>query len=285
MAWFDIGAGLAEMGKSMAQSASVALLEQQKSDNDMERLKLADQLAGERESRGRKEAHGYDMEKLDKTQTFTSGENEKDRQNRITTAGISAGASLQAAREGIAARREEAALDRKERGDELEKRLKVQLAGNATLKIKEDGTAAYVNPADRTVSPVLGPDNQPVKFRDPERAKAQAELLTTTRDQFNAANRQYEIEMRQAQAELKAAMESVTGKLEGDKDPGVAAAKQAIDEVKRKHEPLLNQLNQRFNSISQSLTDKSGMKVPNAATGQGKKLSDFDRTPDPEQVY
>lgn len=285
MAWFDIGAGLAEMGKSMAQSASLALLEQQKSDNDTERLRLANELATERESRGRKEAHGYDMEKLDKTQQFTGTQNDLDRQNRITTAGIGAGATLSAAQMQINARREEAALDRKERASELDLRLKAQRDGNATVKINDDGTASYVNPADRTVAPVLGPDNQPVKFRDVDRAKAQAELLVTTRDQYREINTQYKTEMKQAQDQLNKAQESITGRVDGDNDPGVIAAKEAIKEIRNRFEPRINLLDQRYNAISQSLTEKSGVKVPGTAPGQGKKLSDFDRTPDPEQVY
>lgn len=120
MAWFDVGAGLAEMGKTVAQTASVALLETYKSDLDKDRLKLANELAMERESKGRKEAHGYDMEKLDKTQAFQSGENEKERQNRITTTGMSVGGQLASTRMTIEARREEAALDRELRRAELE---------------------------------------------------------------------------------------------------------------------------------------------------------------------
>lgn len=276
MAWFDVGAGLAEMGKAVAQVSGTALLEQQKSDLDKERLVLANDLASERESKGRKEAHGYEMEKLDKVQTFQLGENEKDRQNRLQTAGIGAGATLGAASMQIEARREEAKLDREFQAEQREKTIAAQLAGHSTVKINEDGTASVVNPATNTATPLLGPDQQPLKFQNPERAKAQAELLTATRDQFNALNRQYEIEMRQAQAELKAAMESIGGKTEGLKDPSVIAAQRTVTDLKSRYEPKINELNSRFNSLSQGLMEKSGVKVPKPAREGGPSLGDFD---------
>jgi hypothetical protein len=98
MAGFNVAAGLSQMGETVAKVTGAAALEQQKSGLETERLKLANQLAAERESKGRQEAHGLDMQKLDKTQTFTAGESEKDRANRLEATRISAGASVAAAK-------------------------------------------------------------------------------------------------------------------------------------------------------------------------------------------
>lgn len=161
---FDIGAGLSEMGKTVAQATSVGMLEQMKSQNEIERIKLANDLAAERESRGRKEAHGYDMEKMDKEHTFRAAESKADRENRLQTTQISAGATiysantqLQAAREGIAARIKEAEADRGFRLGENEKdrKLKVEEGKldrdarredrNASLKNHLDGIEMQIN--------------------------------------------------------------------------------------------------------------------------------------------
>ncbi len=55
------GAGLGALGESISKTAGVAALETLKSQLDTDRLKLADELAGTRESTGRAEQHGYAM--------------------------------------------------------------------------------------------------------------------------------------------------------------------------------------------------------------------------------
>ncbi len=55
------GAGLGALGESISRTAGVAALETLKSQLDTDRLKLADELAGTRESAGRAEQHGYAM--------------------------------------------------------------------------------------------------------------------------------------------------------------------------------------------------------------------------------
>jgi hypothetical protein len=98
MAGFNVAAGLSEMGGTVAQVAGAAALEQQRSELQKQILILSNQMAGERESKGRAEAHGYDMAKTDKVQTFAAGESEKDRANRLEATKISSGASITAAK-------------------------------------------------------------------------------------------------------------------------------------------------------------------------------------------
>ena len=98
MAGFNVAAGLSEMGGTIAQVAGAGALEQQRAELQKQSMILADQLAGVRESKGRQEQHGLNMQTLDKTQTFAAGESEKDRANRLQTTSISAGASITAAK-------------------------------------------------------------------------------------------------------------------------------------------------------------------------------------------
>ncbi len=98
---FDIGAGLSEAGKSVAQTAQAYTLEAQKADLEKEKVLLADQLAGVREEKGR----AHQTSERVATQTFQGGENEKTRTNQahVQAAGIGAGATIAAARESAQA--------------------------------------------------------------------------------------------------------------------------------------------------------------------------------------
>ena len=107
MAGINVAAGLSEMGGTIAQVAGAGALEQQRAELQKQSMILADQLAGVRESKGRAEAHGYDMAKTDKVQTFAAGESEKDRANRLETTKISSGASIAAAQISASSRRAE----------------------------------------------------------------------------------------------------------------------------------------------------------------------------------
>ncbi len=86
---FDIGAGLAEAGKAVAQTAGTYLLESQKAELEKEKVMLADQLAGVREEKQR----GFLTSERKDTQAFTGAENDKSRTNAEKIANIGAEAS------------------------------------------------------------------------------------------------------------------------------------------------------------------------------------------------
>lgn len=142
---FNIGAGLAEAGKSIAASAQAYGLESQKAELEKERLTLADQLAGAREEKGRI----FQTKEREATQAFTGGENEKNRtqakelaqlaaDTSIKTAGISAGATLGAARMNIDARHEERRLDRAEQKPLLDAEVLAKSIANTNQQMVQD---------------------------------------------------------------------------------------------------------------------------------------------------
>lgn len=94
---FDIGAGLSEMGKSVAQTAQAYTLESQKAELENQKVMLADQLAGAREEKQR----GFLTSERLSTEQFTGGENSANRASSEKVAGIGAAAHLGAA--GISA--------------------------------------------------------------------------------------------------------------------------------------------------------------------------------------
>lgn len=295
MAWFDVGAGLAEMGQAVAKTAGVALLEQQKSDLDKERLVLANELATERESRGRKEAHGYDMEKLDKTQAHQADQNEKDRQNRITTTGMSVGGQLASTRMSIDARREEAAEDRKLRQQEIndrfilgreaerrhsedatalnnyrEKTLELQLKEKGALRQTEDGTWVVANPATKEITPLLDANGERARLRDPEQQRALAAQLTALdhAEERLDARRKQDLDLEGSK--LKDAQKIM------DTD-AVKEAQKRIDEVKALYDKQLKDIqNQRLNA-SRLLLGRVQIQSGGAGKVTGKPSpSDFD---------
>lgn len=86
MAWFDVGAGLAAAGESIAKTAGAMSLEALRAQLEEGRLKLASELAEGASSRGRVEAHGLDMAKQEASQAFQRpGEEARTRQANTGT--------------------------------------------------------------------------------------------------------------------------------------------------------------------------------------------------------
>lgn len=96
---FDIGAGLSTAGTAVAASAGAQILESQKAELEMEKVKLADQLAGAREEKQR----GFLTSERVATQEFTGGENTKNRQNSLDIAKLTTDATIKAAGIGAGA--------------------------------------------------------------------------------------------------------------------------------------------------------------------------------------
>jgi hypothetical protein len=71
---FNIGNGLSEMGKSVAQTAQAYTIEAQKAELETQRLKLANDLAMERESVGRRESAAFAETAAEKQRGWQSGE-------------------------------------------------------------------------------------------------------------------------------------------------------------------------------------------------------------------
>lgn len=83
---------LSAAGSGIAAFAGAAGLEAQKADLAQQSLRLADQLTTVRESAGRQEAGQIAAAAADKQQTFQAGQSDLDRQNRVTTTGMTVNA-------------------------------------------------------------------------------------------------------------------------------------------------------------------------------------------------
>lgn len=275
---FDFSAGLHEMGKSVAQTAQAYTLEAQKAELETQRIKLANDLAMERESLGRKETAAFAETAAEKQRGWQSGETLADRtshekmaeeNNRaaIKTAGISAGASIRAAQIGA-----------QSRAAENEKHIKAQLKLANTFKLNDDGTASLVNTTDGTVKKLTDADGNAVRFSTPDVARAQGELVRSTTEQLNALTRQRTTDLQQVQADLKEVMK-LPGPMTNPNDPELQRARAKVEQVKQQYDPQITALNQRLNSIAGQLATNGKLNVQGPIGGA--KLSDFDRTLQP----
>lgn len=275
---FNVGNGLSEMGKSLNQTFQAYNVEAQKAELETQRLKLANDLAMERESLGRKETAAFAETAAEKQRGWQSGEFQLNRDSEerrtkmqnetsITTAGISAGAQLQAARENIAAR-----------ASENEKHIAAQFKLANTFKLNDDGAASLVNPVDGKVTKLTDADGNAVKFSNPDVARAQGELVKLTTEQLSALTRQRATDLQQAQADLKEVMKP-PGPMTNPNDPELQRARARVEQVKQQYDPQITALNQRLNSIAGQLATNGKLNVQ--GPGGSAKLSDFDRGPPP----
>lgn len=240
---FDVGAGLAQVGQTVTQVAGAGMLEQQRATLEQQRLQLANDLAGQRESAGRQETAALSAAENRRHEAFQAGEGEKNRAAQLEAHKISAGASAASAATHLQAVREQIAAAEK-LGD---------------FHYNDDGTASMVNKRTGVATPVLGPDGQPRKFANPEKAKAQAELITTTKGQLDSTIRLYEADLKQAQAELTQAMKSPMAMVDPAKDPAVAEARKAVEAVRQKYEPRIATMTGRLDQIYSDLGVKAGL--------------------------
>lgn len=81
--FINIGNGLSEMGKSIAESAGQAGLLAQKAEVERAQAELTNQLIGARESTGRAEEHKYRSQELDDRQEFETQRDERQGQQRL----------------------------------------------------------------------------------------------------------------------------------------------------------------------------------------------------------
>jgi hypothetical protein len=132
---FNLGAGLAEAGATVAKIAGAGALEAQKSELEKQKLDIANQMAIQRESIGRAETHGYTMAQQADKQKFEGGENEKTRATQLEGHRIAAGATL-----GAAAANAKAHLDG------------IKITAQAHIEAERIKAQAHLEYADKTIA-------------------------------------------------------------------------------------------------------------------------------------
>lgn len=248
---FNVGAGLAAMGESVAKYAGAMGLEAQRAELQRESLTLANELATERESKGRKEQHGYSMETLGKQQEFDKWRVETTEAGANARNAASTGASLEAARIGAS---------------NVDKQIAATLQAAAKPHIDNEGNVFSINVATGKVEPLKAPDGQPLTGRDPEVAKAMTEVVKAKTAQLRDLTSTYVPQIQ--------ALETTLRKLESD--PLTAhdkTAQQELAATKARMKALQDRFNAEKAPITRELDEygrwlKSKSKAPGGtATG------------------
>lgn len=253
---FDLGAGLAAMGGSIADTAGKASLEMQRADLDRQRLLLADQLQGKRE---------VAME------TMRQGGAEKlvglqgDKQIAVNHANVA---------DQIEAHGEELEQDTKAAvskvkalaaPDMLQAQRALTMATvvpNSQLQVREDGTAMAFDPVSKKVTPVLDPEtHQPIKFQNPETSRAVIAQNMTLREISSNLDRNYTAALSTAKTLHK--------------DDSEEDQKKALDDIDKYYRPKLEEVNRQLMSLNTALGIKSGIDINTGPPKGAPPLTSF----------
>lgn len=258
---FDPSAGLSEAGKTIAATTGAALLESQKADFEMQKVKLADELAGLREGKHREFLTSERVE----TQKFTGGEGDKTRANQLDVAKIglqghlaSAGAAIQSANIHAAS---------------IEKQIAAENDRATVLQPNADMTVSLVNKVTGKATPLLGADSKPIKVRDPDLAKAQYEAIRTVENDKKEIRLKYATDLSVAQSELNKLLSQPMAMSDETLKKPIAAAKKYLDEKAAQRDAELAPYNERSRKLVESLSHNI------AETTGGQDLNKYFKIP------
>lgn len=237
---FDLGAGLAEMGKSVAASAGDAAMNIQKAGLEEDKARLADQLATTRET----------------TLETQRQQGQKDLIPLQTAGQISVNDAN--VRAQVEAHIQEATADTKEAVSKVKQMATPELLAaqraitaastipNLSVQVKDDGTAMTFNPLSGKTAPIMDPStNQPIKFQNPATAQAVVQQTMTLKDAGNNLDRMYKSDMDAARVLHK--------------DDSAEDQQKALDKVQSYYRPKIEQVNSQLLSLTSALGVKSGI--------------------------
>lgn len=276
---FDVGAGLSAAGAAVADTAKTFVAENIRAELEQQKILLADQLAGAREEKQRVFTAG----ESEKQRTWHSGESQKDRdfkgeegrldrESRLATTSMSAGASIRAAEIGRDTQLEISKRGLEARATEHDKTLQAAIDAATKIQIGEDGTAYAVNPITKKVEPFkLG--DEVLKFRDPDVAKAQVELIKAKTAQLRDITSTHVPQIQALEASIRSMQKNL---IPGDKggqrelEEAQARLKGLQEKFDAEKAPIMYELNEYARQFA-----NKGKMTPPASGGGRPPLSDL----------
>lgn len=260
---FSLMNGLSTAGTAVAATAGAYTLEAQKAEAETAKIQLADELAGKRQ---------------DKQNVFASEESGKERGSREKISGETNATHIEAAKIGLQGSLASAGATlegARIHANSVEKQINAENSRASVIQMNDDGTSSLVNKVTGKVDPVVGPDGQPMKFKDPDLAKAQLEAVRTTSTQLADLQRKYQTDVTgPRQSMLQAQKDPML--FGEEKTKAVAAARAEVERVEKLYAPDFLRLNSRLDTLAESLGTKAKI-AP--STGNRPPLSDFNKTP------
>lgn len=263
---FDIGNGLSEMGKGIAQTAQAFTLENQRAELDKEKVKLADQLAGAREEKQR----GFLSSEREKTQAWQGVENAMNRSSAkdiaqlqadtaVKTAGTSAGAALGAAKMRIDA-------DAPVRDAQIK-----ALDAETLQKTIASNNAKNILDAKKQLE-VAMTANDPAKI-----AEAKTKIYTA---EFSGKEEVQRVSLYQAQAKLiEQAMSATQAKLVGLQDKFDPGAKTLADQLNKELERLRGEYSSATRAANEALKSLPTYSPPGSGGSGTQDLNKYFKSP------
>jgi len=257
---FNIGAGLSQMGQATSQFTGLAALEAQKSSLETEKLKIANDLAMQRESAGRQEAAALQTAENQRHEGFLAKEGEANRAAQLEGHRISAGSAAATAAAHL-------------------KGIQMQLdaqAAQGKFELGQDGVGYRVDLRSGKAEPIVGDDGKPRIFKDPEKTLATNKLLQVTHDDMTSLARQYELELRQATQVYQTLAKDQLAAVDPEKQKALKEAAAEVKAVQSKFEPKLDALRGRMRDLSEQLGLKSGIQTTGTIRydAQGNRIED-----------
>lgn len=236
---FNLGAGLAAMGGSIATTAGEAAINAQKADLDTQRELLADRLATTRET-GLETMREGAAEKLQKGGIA----------GQIEVVGATAKANLATHIAEAAADTTEAVNKLKVMStpDAIRAQHAIAMASavpNLSVQVKDDGSAVTFNPESGKVTPLMDASGQPIRFQNPAIAQAVVQQTNTLKDASNNLDRNYKSELDAARVLHK--------------DDSPEDQQKAIDAVNKYYRPKIENINSQLMSLTAALGTKTGV--------------------------
>lgn len=263
---FSLMNGLSTAGTAVAATAGAYTLEAQKAEAETAKIQLADELAGKRQ---------------DKQNVFASEESGKERGSREKISGETNATHIEAAKIGLQGSLASAGATlegARIHANSVEKQIAAENSRASAIQMNDDGTSSLINKVTGKVEPLVGPDGQPMKFKDPDLAKAQLEAVRTTSTQLSDLQRKYQTDVTGPRQALLQAMKSpeMMGMDAKAKEQALAPYKAAVVEVEKLYAPDFLRLNSRLDTLAESLGAKAKI-APQ--TGNRPPLSDFNKSP------
>lgn len=269
---FNIGQGLAGAADAVAKTAGTMTIESQRAELQKELVVLADQMATRRDDAQR----GFLSSERVAGQEFQGGQKELDREAQreiqklqsetsLATAGIAAGAT----KYSTDARTEESRLTREQSKDEFTRKLEADTEKATGFQIGEGGVGYLVNKVTGKSDAVKDEKGEPIKFRDPDAAKAQYEAIRGVTEEKRAINQQFGPQLAQANARvLQAQKPTMPGLPQTPEDKKAAAdARAEYAALQRQYREMMEPLTLKGNRLTEALLGNGKSATPSAAAG------------------
>lgn len=199
-------------------------------------------------------------------------------EDRATIALARGGASEAKDALALRERRRESEASLAERRKEHEATLDQNVKAAAKLQIGDEGAGYVINPVTKAVEPLMI-DGKPLKFRDPDEAKRQTELIRTYAEIIKSAERSYMPEILSTEATVRKLMADPMASVDKEKLRELSDAKIKIKLLRERYDDERAEPLARLKQLGAQLTGKSPLMSSGTGAPGTPPLSELIKIP------